>query len=146
MTEICQRAAKLAIRASIEADMKKDRARKEKLALAEEEGGAAVKDEDMEGVVEEEEEEDPVPEITIDHFEEAMKFARRSVSGTFYPFTLSLLVCLLIVNSVNRSRHPSLRTLRTELATVEIVRIDFQVPRRRRGRRDCRRGRSSFRC
>ena len=27
-----------------------------------------------------EEEEDPVPEITIDHFEEAMRFARRSVS------------------------------------------------------------------
>lgn len=26
------------------------------------------------------EEEDPVPEITRDHFEEAMKFARRSVS------------------------------------------------------------------
>jgi len=28
----------------------------------------------------EEDEEDPVPEITIAHFEEAMKFARRSVS------------------------------------------------------------------
>ena len=26
------------------------------------------------------EEEDPVPEITRDHFEESMKFARRSVS------------------------------------------------------------------
>jgi transitional endoplasmic reticulum ATPase len=25
-------------------------------------------------------EEDPVPEVTIDHFEEAMRFARRSVS------------------------------------------------------------------
>lgn len=80
LTEICQRAAKLAIRASIEADMKADRARKEKLAAAEVEGEDVkpVTDEDMEVV---EEEEDPVPEITIEHFEEAMRFARRSVSG-----------------------------------------------------------------
>lgn len=82
LTEICQRAAKLAIRASIEADMKADRARKEKAALAAEVEGEDVKpvaDVDMEVV--EEEEEDPVPEITIEHFEEAMRFARRSVSG-----------------------------------------------------------------
>lgn len=88
LTEICQRAAKLAIRASIEADMKKDRARKEKLALAgEEEGDVKPEIEAME-VEEEEEEEDPVPEITIEHFEEAMKFARRSVSGKFFCLTL----------------------------------------------------------
>lgn len=81
LTEICQRAAKLAIRASIEADMKADRAKKERLAAAEEAGEVKAEgDEAM--VLEEIEEEDPVPEITIEHFEEAMRFARRSVSGT----------------------------------------------------------------
>ncbi|KAI6042473.1 P-loop containing nucleoside triphosphate hydrolase protein [Pisolithus marmoratus] len=66
LTEICQRAAKLAIRESIEADIRKRRERQ-----------------DMEGDdtnMEEDEEEDPVPEITKEHFEEAMKYARRSVS------------------------------------------------------------------
>jgi len=58
LTEICQRACKLAIREAIEIDIKKER-----------EGG-----EDMEM------DDDPVPEITRAHFEEAMKFARRSVS------------------------------------------------------------------
>ena len=38
LTEICQRAAKLAIRASIEADTKADPARKEKEAAAGESG------------------------------------------------------------------------------------------------------------
>ncbi|OBZ73727.1 Cell division control protein 48 [Grifola frondosa] len=41
------------------------------------EGGAAGEDAKME---EDEEEEDPVPVITREHFEEAMKYARRSVS------------------------------------------------------------------
>jgi len=59
LTEICQRACKLAIRQAIETDIKR-----------EQEG----KDEDMEM------DEDPVPEITKQHFEDAMKFARRSVS------------------------------------------------------------------
>ncbi|TIA91417.1 hypothetical protein E3P99_01105 [Wallemia hederae] len=72
LTEVCQRAAKLAIRESINADIQSKRAQKEKI---EAEGGDAdaameVGDED----------DDPVPEITISHFEEAMKFARRSVS------------------------------------------------------------------
>jgi len=75
LTEICQRAAKLAIRASIEADMKRDRARKEKEAELGEDAVKAEEDDAMEA-----EEEDPVPEITIEHFEEAMRFARRSVS------------------------------------------------------------------
>ncbi|KAG8972873.1 AAA ATPase cdc48, partial [Tulasnella sp. 427] len=61
LTEICQRAAKLAIRESIDADIKRAREKKD--------------DENMD-----EEEEDPVPEITRAHFEEAMKYARRSVS------------------------------------------------------------------
>jgi len=71
LTEICQRAAKLAIRESIESDMARSRARAEK------EAEAAAKGETLEEM---EIEEDPVPEITVAHFEEAMKFARRSVS------------------------------------------------------------------
>jgi len=58
LTEICQRAAKLAIRESIEKDLK----RKTEL------GADAMEDVD------------PVPEITKNHFEEAMRYARRSVS------------------------------------------------------------------
>lgn len=71
LTEICQRAAKLAIRESIEADIRQLREKKEKEEAA---GEDAKMEED------EEEQEDPVPVITRDHFEEAMKFARRSVS------------------------------------------------------------------
>ncbi|KAJ7582282.1 P-loop containing nucleoside triphosphate hydrolase protein [Mycena floridula] len=74
LTEICQRAAKLAIRESIDADIRRVR---EKKARDEAAGEDAKMDEDAE---EEVEEEDPVPEITKDHFEEAMKYARRSVS------------------------------------------------------------------
>jgi len=63
LTEICQRACKLAIRQSIEAEIRREKER------------AAHPDMDMEM-----EEEDPVPEISRLHFEEAMKYARRSVS------------------------------------------------------------------
>ncbi|GJE99275.1 AAA family ATPase [Phanerochaete sordida] len=66
LTEICQRAAKLAIRESIEADIRRAREKKEREDAGEE--------------IMEEEEEDPVPVISRDHFEEAMKYARRSVS------------------------------------------------------------------
>jgi len=69
LTEICQRAAKLAIRESIDADIRQARERR-----AREEAGDDTKME------EDEEVEDPVPQITKEHFEEAMKFARRSVS------------------------------------------------------------------
>jgi len=69
LTEICQRAAKLAIRESIESDIRRQREKREKEE-------AAGDDDDAEM----DEEEDPVPEITKDHFEEAMKYARRSVS------------------------------------------------------------------
>lgn len=65
LTEICQRACKLAIRESIEKEIKQERERKEA-------GGDEAMVEDSA--------EDPVPEITKAHFEEAMKFARRSVS------------------------------------------------------------------
>jgi transitional endoplasmic reticulum ATPase len=63
LTEICQRACKLAIRESIDKDLQRVRAAKER--------GEAVMEMD---------DEDPVPEIRKDHFEEAMSSARRSVS------------------------------------------------------------------
>lgn len=53
LTEICQRAAKLAIRESIEADIRRSRERKEREAAA---GGDSNMEEDTE--------EDPVPSIT----------------------------------------------------------------------------------
>jgi transitional endoplasmic reticulum ATPase len=62
LTEICQRAVKLAIRESIEIAEQRQKEHQE--------SGA----ENMET------EDDPVPELTRAHFEEAMKFARRSVS------------------------------------------------------------------
>jgi len=64
LTEICQRACKLAIRESIEKDIQRERQRE------------ANPDADMDM----EDAEDPVPEIRHDHFEESMRFARRSVS------------------------------------------------------------------
>lgn len=67
LTEICQRACKFAIRECIEADIQLERTRKEAEARGED-------------VMDESEVVDPVPEITKVHFEEAMKYARRSVS------------------------------------------------------------------
>jgi transitional endoplasmic reticulum ATPase len=58
ITEICQRAAKLAIRESIEKEIEMQK----------------------NGMDTDAEIPDPVPEIRRDHFEEAMKYARRSVS------------------------------------------------------------------
>jgi transitional endoplasmic reticulum ATPase len=66
LQEICQRACKMAIRESIEKDIQRER---EQAAAGIDAAGM-----DMET------DEDPVPEIRRDHFEEAMKFARRSVS------------------------------------------------------------------
>jgi transitional endoplasmic reticulum ATPase len=68
LTEICQRAVKLAIRESIESDIRKARERKEK------------EDASDDAKMEEDDEDDPVSVITREHFEEAMKYARRSVS------------------------------------------------------------------
>uniref|UniRef100_A0A8D3BPG6 Transitional endoplasmic reticulum ATPase n=1 Tax=Scophthalmus maximus TaxID=52904 RepID=A0A8D3BPG6_SCOMX len=62
LTEICQRACKLAIREAIEAEIKAERQKQNRPGIP--------MDEDF----------DPVPEIRKDHFEEAMRFARRSVS------------------------------------------------------------------
>ncbi|OQV21320.1 Transitional endoplasmic reticulum ATPase [Hypsibius exemplaris] len=61
LTEICQRACKMAIRESIDAEIRAEKRR--------EENPDAMMDES-----------DPVPEVRKDHFEEAMKYARRSVS------------------------------------------------------------------
>ncbi|ODN79420.1 transitional endoplasmic reticulum ATPase, variant [Cryptococcus amylolentus CBS 6039] len=71
LTEICQRAAKLAIRESIDYDIRREMDRKEKAEAA---------GEDVDLLGEGENEEDEVPAITVDHFEEAMRYARRSVS------------------------------------------------------------------
>jgi len=65
ITEISQRACKLAIRESIEKEIAHEKERQKRQAKGEE-----LMDELY----------DPVPEITRQHFEEAMKFARRSVS------------------------------------------------------------------
>lgn len=62
ITEICQRACKYAIRESIERDIERERTAADNADLMEEDAA------------------DPVPAITKAHFEEAMKFARRSVS------------------------------------------------------------------
>merc|ERR1712060_728887 len=64
-TEICQRAAKMAIRESIEREIEFEKEREAAGADAAMDTGDVV---------------DPVPEITKMHFEEAMKFARRSVN------------------------------------------------------------------
>lgn len=64
LTEICQRACKTAIRESIEQEIKREKERAKQ-------GVEAAMDV---------EESDPVPEIRRDHFEEAMKYARKSVS------------------------------------------------------------------
>merc|ERR1712083_283662 len=63
LTEICQRAVKLAIRQNIEQDIRRERARQAA-------GGAMEVDDGA----------DEVAEVDKKHFEESMKFARRSVS------------------------------------------------------------------
>lgn len=83
ISEICQRAAKLAIRESIAKDAERHRLLKEKEAAAG--GGGDVKMEEDAGAVKTENEEDyvdPVPYISVEHFTEAMRTARRSVSDS----------------------------------------------------------------
>ncbi|KAI3896744.1 hypothetical protein MKW98_009597 [Papaver atlanticum] len=62
ITEICQRACKYAIRENIEKDIEREKKRSD---------NPEAMEEDVE---------DEVPEITATHFEESMKYARRSVS------------------------------------------------------------------
>jgi transitional endoplasmic reticulum ATPase len=63
LSEICHRAAKLAIKESIEADARRLTQKREK-------AGTVATDVD---------DEDPIPAITKEHFEEALKFGRRGV-------------------------------------------------------------------
>merc|ERR1712029_37016 len=63
LTEICQRSVKLAIRENIEQDIKRERARQAAGGAMEVADGG-----------------DETAEVNKKHFEEAMKFARRSVS------------------------------------------------------------------
>lgn len=63
ITEICQRACKCAIRENIEKEIEKRRTRDENPTAMEEDTG-----------------DDDVSEIKATHFEESMKYARRSVS------------------------------------------------------------------
>merc|ERR1712203_979837 len=63
LTEICQRAVKLAIRENIEADIKRERERQAAGTAMDVDDGA-----------------NDVSEVSKRHFEEAMRFARRSVS------------------------------------------------------------------
>jgi len=63
LTEICQRACKMAIRESIEEEIRREKQRADNPEIE--------MDDDF----------DPVPEISRVHFEESMKYARRSVSA-----------------------------------------------------------------
>ncbi|KAL5717642.1 Cell division control protein 48 E [Ranunculus cassubicifolius] len=65
ITEICQRACKYAIRENIEKDIEREKRRSENP-----------------NAMEEDIDEDDVSEINAAHFEESMKYARRSVSDT----------------------------------------------------------------
>jgi len=65
LTEICQRACKLAIRENIDAEIKKEKERQAKAAK---------------GMEVDEDDDDEIAEVSKRHFEEAMRFARRSVS------------------------------------------------------------------
>ena len=89
ITEICQRACKYAIRESIEKDIERERAEAAAAAagaaaapapMEADANGAAAADTAPKAEAEEAEAVDPVPCITRAHFEEAMKYARRSVS------------------------------------------------------------------
>lgn len=70
ITEICQRACKVAVRECIEKEIEHEKA---KMAQQDEEMGEEPAEDGQEAF-------DPVPELRRDHFEEAMKFARRSVT------------------------------------------------------------------
>jgi transitional endoplasmic reticulum ATPase len=67
LTEICQKAAKAAVRESIEAEAKQ----KAFMKSQEEQGKTVIKPEV-----------DPVPELTRHHFDEAFSNARKSVTST----------------------------------------------------------------
>lgn len=77
LTSICQRAVKAAIRDAIEADV---RHKKEVEARQQERDALREKGEMVKEEEEEDDEFDPVPEVTVAHFREALQGARPSVS------------------------------------------------------------------
>jgi len=83
ITEICQRACKLAIRESIKVSLQRKKASLERESAAADTMETTTGEDSIAPAAPaaaEEEEEDPVPYITRGHFEEAMQHARRSVS------------------------------------------------------------------
>merc|ERR1712241_1033232 len=78
LTEICQRSVKLAIRENIEQDIKRERARQ--AAAKKTSTTGASKWRKGGGAMEVDDGSDDTAEVDKTHFEEAMKFARRSVS------------------------------------------------------------------
>ena len=123
LTEICQRAAKLAIRESIEADIRMARERKEKEEAADD----AKMEEDGE-------EEDPVSVITREHFEEAMKYARRSVSDgdirryeMFAQVRSCLPLSLLCIDYLFLCRTYNNRGLSARLSNSRRVQVDQEA-------------------
>merc|ERR1712110_921183 len=71
LTEICQRAVKLAIRENIQRDIEREKQHAQACAAAEAAGQESPELDDT----------DLVEKIRKDHFEESMKFARKSVSA-----------------------------------------------------------------
>ncbi|GBG32536.1 Transitional endoplasmic reticulum ATPase [Hondaea fermentalgiana] len=94
ITEICQRASKMAIRESIESTIERRRMREER------------GEDEMEDV----EEEDLVPEITRRHFELAMQGARRSISDAdlmkYSAFKTTLSQARAAINGGREFRFP----------------------------------------
>jgi transitional endoplasmic reticulum ATPase len=81
LTEICQRACKLAIRQAIEIEIRREKQRNENQNSAMDVSWPEITWRfQLISSHPQMDEEDPVPNITRAHFEEAMKFARRSVS------------------------------------------------------------------
>jgi len=80
LTEICQRACKLAIRESIDADIRREKERQRAAEAKKKAPASRWSSKSAGATMDVDEDDDPVPEITKKHFEESMKFARRSVS------------------------------------------------------------------
>lgn len=86
LTEICQRACKLAIRQCIETEIRREKDRVANPSVCMDVSIIKMRIKKYENLkliklfLTQMDEEDPVPEITRAHFEEAMRFARRSVS------------------------------------------------------------------
>ncbi|KRY68440.1 Transitional endoplasmic reticulum ATPase -like protein 2 [Trichinella pseudospiralis] len=116
LTEICQRACKLAIRENIEKEVQHEKERQKRAARGEE----LMEDDD-----------DPVPELRKDHFEEAMRHARRSVSDVdirkyeMFAQTLQQQRDFHKKQAVNEQQAEVV--LMTILAMMKIYTIEFEI-------------------